>query len=458
MPIETGSHSPQENGFSRKHWNGEASSNNNSEQLTEQPIDPREYYYSKSELDFTDSIPEDLKSAYGRFDKQLFHFGDEHIATSYSKDGDSQIFNLLINYTNENNESEWRKISVPTEQINEELELCISKASRRLPAETFLAKIQQLVDRLEHDDRPLNLLETTTALFGDQHDDVEINDEILRSTNLTDWTDNEGKTIDENQLKNYLSTIWRYVTEYYSTAEEQQKFMVEFKHNLQEHGDWYFYRTWAMYMDGWHLQNDPEGQLNYFEKDERKPARNFIAETKIGRTFYSADELENFLIQIPSIDLSKKVGRLETVNEYKLEMVPTDKIVALNASGNNFFIVDDNRDKKYLFEMAQSIQDRTFNPTKQQNIYFYEYDGEYYVADNGNHRSATMKALQIPQFPALVSHLTAENFKNFVGNEPVFSENPEPIINHSEVEEPPRIEEEIRTQKLADKIKKLFGW
>lgn len=61
------------------------------------------------------------------------------------------------------------------------------------------------------------------------------------------------------------------------------------------------------------------------------------------------------------------------------------------------------RGRNHVLEIAKSYQDgRPLDPSKPQE--YYEHEGKYYVT-SGRHSTAALKALGVPQIPALVTHI-----------------------------------------------------
>ena len=94
------------------------------------------------------------------------------------------------------------------------------------------------------------------------------------------------------------------------------------------------------------------------------------------------------------------------------EFVPLNDVVggAEGAKYDQTFLVSpkeqnaEGRGRQHVLEIAKSYQDgRPLDPAKPQE--YYEYKGKYFVT-SGRHSTAALKAMGVPQIPALVTHIT----------------------------------------------------
>ena len=139
----------------------------------------------------------------------------------------------------------------------------------------------------------------------------------------------------------------------------------------------------------------------------------FQVGNKVTRRIESVDDLE----KIFESDESPKPEYIKPsidseFSQPAAEFVPLDQVVggADGAKYDQTFLVfpkaqeAEGRGRQRVLEIAKSYQEgRPLDPAKPQE--YYEHKGKYYVT-SGRHSTAALKAMGVPQIPALVTHIT----------------------------------------------------
>lgn len=224
-----------------------------------------------------------------------------------------------------------------------------------------------------------------------------------QSEQITQWTEVEGKAPTKEQQAQ-LAEFTKLVASK-MPGDRFTEHMQRFQDDLRFTDDPYGrnYQTIFTQMTQWVLDERGDTQRNYGLLQREKPDE-YTINDKVTRPIGSEDELKTALASLPVEPMPDTRGRHRS-NEVP-EMVRLADIVGGTGIETWEVSTSEGRGFPKIFEFTQEFQKGNASVVgRNEPIRLIEVDGKFYVEGDGRHRTAALKALGVPEAPALVTHI-----------------------------------------------------
>jgi hypothetical protein len=143
---------------------------------------------------------------------------------------------------------------------------------------------------------------------------------------------------------------------------------------------------------------------DFWSLDSSPKASRFPVEELVETLVESKEGLKKRLEQMP-VKIPPKFNRM-TAEATNAEFVDLDKVVGGGYKGGTFLLEEGTRGLNHIYQLCLAIQEGSLDLNSRSPIQVFEYQGEYYVLNDGRHRTSALKALGVSFVPMLVKHFS----------------------------------------------------
>jgi len=335
------------------------------------------------------------------FGRLLSENDDAVVATGIAKKGSDY---KLITFSRYGETAYSKTLEGLTQAKAECIAETIKQAAIHLPNEQRCAFVR-MIGKRESDFQELDLTRVTEVCYTELLSLVPDLDKEKKVK--IDFPDNQGEEPTKEQriqLKKYLKIVSRKLNQ-----EQTDKLIEKFKDDCHWRSGVFSVNYNLSFPDIFNLMlAERDDLLEDFESlTPKRPAQRFPVEGLTSNNIASEEQLEKILKDMPA--KKPPEARLMFIAERGAEFVDLDKVVGghyeISHEDGTFLLQEGTRGLPHIFKMCQDLQTGTMDINHSGPIRVQEYEGEYFVVDDGRHRIAALKALGVPFVPMIVSRL-----------------------------------------------------